>query len=70
MVLRPVPDPRVVTCDGVALLGIDANCQDLFRRVVCRSVPFGTMRNVPLGLLMSRATRNWIRPPAIWKADR
>ncbi len=26
MVLRPVPDPRVVTCDGVALIGIDANC--------------------------------------------
>ena len=26
MVLRPVPNPRVVTGDGVALLGIDANC--------------------------------------------
>src|SRR5271166_2659153 len=26
MVLRPVPGPRVVTRDGVALLGIDANC--------------------------------------------
>jgi len=26
MVLRPVPDPRVVTRDGVALLGIDAKC--------------------------------------------
>jgi len=26
MVLRPIPDPRVVTRDGVALFGIDANC--------------------------------------------
>ena len=26
MVLRPVPDPRVVTRDGLALFGIDANC--------------------------------------------
>ena len=26
MVLRPVPDPRVVTRDGVALFAIDANC--------------------------------------------
>ena len=26
MVLRPVPDPPVVTRDGVVLLGIDANC--------------------------------------------
>jgi len=28
MVLRPVPDPPVVTCDGAALFGIDANCHE------------------------------------------
>jgi hypothetical protein len=26
MVLRPVPDPPIVTRDGVSLFGIDANC--------------------------------------------
>ena len=28
MVLRPVSDPRVVTRDGAALFGIDANCHE------------------------------------------
>jgi len=28
MVLRPVSDPRVVTRDGEALFGIDANCHE------------------------------------------
>ena len=28
MVLRPVSDPRVVSRDGAALLGIDANCHE------------------------------------------
>ena len=44
MVLGPVFDPRVVTRDGArhysALMPTVTN---LFRRVVCRSVPFGTM---------------------------
>ncbi len=44
MVLRPVPDPRVVTRDGVAYSPLMPTVTDLFRRVVCRSMPFGTMK--------------------------
>ena len=45
MVLRPVPDPRVVTGDGVALLGIDANCHGPLSQGGLPLRPFGTMRN-------------------------
>ena len=33
MVLRPVSDPRVVTRDGAALFGIDANCHETLSQV-------------------------------------